>query len=539
MARLRSARVAGTVPEGPVDADEVDRVKLAVEPVLEHLETMATELRESERRNAVLLAMMPDTILIVSNDGTIRSVQPGRGSCGPLQPDGVAGGNLADLEIRAEADIPSMMDRMDDGSNVQSFSILCGSGGSAATLDARMVRLDPESILVVARDVTQKEKAGETATRLQRLESLGLLAGGIAHDFNNRLAAALGSVELAMAKGSPEWGDAVQDLDRAVRAIEGAAELSRRLLTFSSGGDPVMAPVSLQGLAASVLEPVFRGTAVLFSADLPDGLWDLEGDEEQLALLLRNIAVNSLEALGGHGSFTISAANVTDPQMPKPAGGRFVSVVLSDNGSGFSDEALGKAFEPYFSTRADSRGLGLSVCHSIAVKHGGWIDILPGPGARVQVILPAAAGDVSGDLEQAPATAMGGTGRILVMDDDPLVLETVSEMLEALDYSVETSRDGGQAVAMFAEAGRAGRPYDLLILDLVVPGGIGGLETLTRIRQRFGDVAAIVSSGYSSDSVLADHAAHGFRAALRKPFRFDELGSVVARVIARERGGRG
>lgn len=300
-----------------------------------------------------------------------------------------------------------------------------------------------------------------------------------------------------------------------------------------------MAPVSLPSLAASVLEPIFRGTAVLFSADLPGDLWDVEGDEEQLALMLRNIAVNSLEALGGHGSFTISAANATDPQMPRPAKGRFVSIILADNGSGFSDEALGKAFEPYFSTRADSRGLGLSVCHSIAVKHGGWIDILPGPGARVQVILPAAPGETPGEDGLAPSTAIGGTGRILVMDDDPLVLETVSEMLEALDYSVETSRDGGEAFALFSEAEREGRPYDLLILDLVVPGGIGGLETLTRIRQRFGDVAAIVSSGYSSDSVLAEHAAHGFRAALRKPFRFDELGSVVARVIAGERSARG
>jgi CheY-like chemotaxis protein len=170
------------------------------------------------------------------------------------------------------------------------------------------------------------------------------------------------------------------------------------------------------------------------------------------------------------------------------------------------------------------------------VKHGGWLEAFPGPGGRLCLTIPAII-ETPGVSETVTSAAMGGTGRLLVMDDDLQVLETIKEMLEALDYDVETASDGGQALHMIAEAYRIGRPYDLLILDLVVPGGIGGLETLSRARSRFGDVRAVVSSGYSSDSVLSEFGVHGFKAALRKPFNLEELSSTVRRLINIPEGG--
>lgn len=526
---------SGASPEqtGTERLDEVSSIGLAIGPVLEKLETLTGAIRRSEQNNAMLLRLIPDFMVRIRRDGTIVSVKPGYGFKAPLPLSRAEGMHIDDIElIDAEASrIKSIISRVLDRNTVESISLGVRSQETTYYLDVRIVAFGPDTVLAVARDVTQKMKAEEAASRLQRLESLGLLAGGIAHDFNNRLSTAIGSIELAMSDIPNPSQQVLRSLERALDACVRAGDLTRKLLTFSTGGSPYFKPTDVEDLAKTVLGPLFRGLGISLRLDIRPGTWPIDADEDQIAQLFRNMATNSIEAIGGYGWFEMKAYNSIDPQVAGLNPGHYVTMEFLDSGPGIREDLLKKVFEPYFTTKDESVGLGLSMAHSIAVKHAGWLEALPGPGGRFVLHIPAIHG-MTDPSQYLPASAMGGRARILVMDDDLSVLETIKEMLETLDYTVETAADGGAALYRLAEAVRKGRPFDILILDLVVPGGIGGLETLARARARFGDVHAIVSSGYSSDSVLSEYAVHGFKAALRKPFNLEELSSTVRRLLA-------
>lgn len=527
---------SGASVEQPLDkkrTDEVSRIGMAIGPVLERLETMTGVLRKSEQNNSNLLRLIPDFMITLKRDLTIISARPGYGFEPPFRADAMEGMKLDDFEIldATAGEVREIVSRVLSENTVESISFGIRGTESARHYDARVVASGPDSVLIVARDVTQRMMAEEAATRLQRLESLGLLAGGIAHDFNNRLSTAIGSIELAMADFANPPPTVLRSLDRALDACIKAGDLTRKLLTFSSGGSPFFKPLDVEKLAHGSLDPLFRGIGISLRLDIRPGIWLIDADEDQMSQVFRSIATNSIEAIGGFGWFEMKAYNSIDPPVPGLQTGHYVTMEFNDSGPGIRGDLLRKVFEPYFTTKQDSPGLGLSLCHSIAVKHGGWIEALPGPGGRFRLQIPAVR-EIPGSSEQLPLSAMGGRARILVMDDDLQVLETIREMLETLDYTVETASDGGAALYRMAEAERTGRPFDLLVLDLVVPGGIGGLETLSRARARFGDVRAIVSSGYSSDSVLSEFSVHGFKAALRKPFNMEELSSTVRRLLA-------
>lgn len=526
---------SGASPEqaGRERLDEVSSIGMAIGPVLEKLETLTGAIRRSEQNNSMLLRLIPDFMITIRRDGTIVSAKQGYGFESPFPLSKAEGMRIDDIDlVDAEASgLHALIARVLEENTVESISL--GVRGQEATFyyDVRIVAFGSDTVLAVARDVTQKMKAEEAAARLQRLESLGLLAGGIAHDFNNRLSTAIGSIELAMSDIPNPSPQALRSLERALDACVRAGDLTRKLLTFSTGGSPYFKPTNVDELAHAALEPLFRGLGVSLRLDIRPGTWPIDADEEQIAQLFRNMATNSIEAIGGYGWFEMRAYNSIDPQIAGLNPGHYVTMEFLDSGPGIREDLLKKVFEPYFTTKEESAGLGLSLAHSIAVKHGGWLEALPGPGGRFVLQIPAVHG-MTDPAQNLPSSAMGGRARILVMDDDLQVLETIKEMLETLDYTVETAADGGAALYRLAEAVRNGKPFDILILDLVVPGGIGGLETLARARARFGDVRAIVSSGYSSDSVLSEYAVHGFKAALRKPFNLEELSSTVLRLLA-------
>ncbi len=531
LGQIRESGAAADV-SGSARTDELSSIGMAIGPVLEKLETMTNVLRRSEQNNAALIRMIPDFMVTLRRDGTILSVKQGYGFEPPLPVERLEGMRLTELELvgAEHADLLALVAKVLEEGAVESMSL--GVRGTDATMyyDIRVVSFGPDTVLVVARDVTQRMKAEEAAARLQRLESLGLLAGGIAHDFNNRLSTAIGSIELAMADIPVPSPTVLKSLERALDSCTRAGDLARKLLTFSTGGSPYFKPVTVGDLAHEALDPLFRGIGVTLRIDVRPGTWLIDADADQMSQLFRNLATNAIEAIAGFGWFEMKAFNSIDPQGAGLQPGHYVTMEFCDSGPGIREDLLKKVFEPYFTTKEDSPGLGLSMCHSIAVKHGGWLEALPGPGGRFLLQIPAARDTVDyGD--PLPCTPLGGNARILVMDDDLQVLETIKEMLETLDYSVETATDGGAALYRIAEAQRTGRPFDVLILDLVVPGGIGGLETLARARAKFGDVRAIVSSGYSSDSVLSEFAVHGFKAALRKPFNLEELSSTVRRLL--------
>jgi PAS domain S-box-containing protein len=381
------------------------------------------------------------------------------------------------------------------------------------------------------RDVTSQRKLEDELLKAQKLESLGVLAGGIAHDFNNILTAVMGNVSLARMRAEP--GDKLDKwLGDAEKATERAKDLTQQLLTFSKGGAPVKRVISLEhalrdsasfALRGSGVKPVFRCAA---------DLWPVEADEGQLVQVFNNLFINACQAMPGGGVITIVTANVRvarHDSLPLTAG-EYARIVVADQGSGIAAEHLPRIFDPYFTTKECGSGLGLAVTYSVIKNHGGHIQVESecGVGTTFTIFMPA-----SDKTLVAPAAVadvrVAGNGRVLLMDDEALVIDVGSEMLASLGYDVTVARDGVAAIKLFAEASDAGEPFAAVVLDLTVPGGMGGKEAIAIMREVDPTVWAIVSSGYSNDPVMAEFMAYGFNAVVAKPYKVGQLGRALQR----------
>jgi signal transduction histidine kinase/CheY-like chemotaxis protein len=375
--------------------------------------------------------------------------------------------------------------------------------------------------------------------RAARLESLGVLAGGIAHDFNNLLTVVMGNLSLAMLdeQVAGAAGGYLREIDRAARR---ARDLTQQLLTFAKGGEPLRAPVGLALTVQEVADSLTNASAVRFEYTVAPGLWNASADQGQVIQALRNILLNAVEAMPRGGVIRIAldneeiAAGATFPL----AAGRYVRLVIADSGEGINPDILSRIFDPYFSTKRPGGGLGLATVYSIAKRHQGHIAAAsnPGEGATFTLWLPAAESAPSAaPAPPVPAVVPGSPkpARVLLMDDEESIRKLGTALLERMRLEVTAVADGAAAVREFDAAQRAGRPFDLLILDLTIPGGMGGKETIAVIRKFDAEVPAIVSSGYSNDPVMADFRSHGFQAMAPKPYDITVLAETVKNLLAR------
>jgi signal transduction histidine kinase/ActR/RegA family two-component response regulator len=382
-------------------------------------------------------------------------------------------------------------------------------------------------------DVTEKKETEAAITKLQKIESLGALAGGIAHDFNNILTAILGNVSLAQSQ--LEAGHAIHELlQETVDACGTAKGLSHQLLTFAKGGVPIIQVLDLRMLLTRVSGFSARGSNATCAFDLGDSPLTVRGDKEQISQVVQNLIINAMQATPQGGEIHVSAVRVTlaeDELRPLPAG-RYVRVTVRDQGIGIPRELLGRVFDPYFTTKASGRGLGLAVCHSVITKHGGTISAFSEPGCGATFVLHLPAADVS-DLPppKVAAALTAGSGRVLVMDDEAPVAKVLKRLLNQLGYSAESVADGQAAVEAYQKALAAGTPYDAVILDLTIRGGLGGEATMRKLAVLDPQVKGIVSSGYSNDPTIANHVASGFVGVLSEPYGVEEVAAVLARVI--------
>jgi len=373
-----------------------------------------------------------------------------------------------------------------------------------------------------------------------RLESLGVLAGGIAHDFNNLLTVVIGNVSLAMF--DEKVTDATRGFLREIaRAAHRARDLTKQLLTFARGGNPVRTPVALPEIVREAASSMLHGSSARCEYDVQPGLWDANADRSQITQAIQNLTLNAVEAMPGGGVIRISLANETIAPGANPslAPGRYVRVVVADSGVGIKPEILPRIFDPFFSTKKVGSGLGLATVYSIVKRHDGRIEAesLPGHGAKFTLWLPA--GDAETPLapppvqSAAPIALSMRPGRVLLMDDEEGVRRLGAALLQRMGLKPTTVSDGAEAVKAFGAAREAGQPFDLVILDLTIPGGMGGREVLEQLRKLDPDTPAIVSSGYSQDPVLADFARYGFQAMVPKPYEVSELTETVRRLVAR------
>ena len=503
-------------------------------------------LAESEERFREFAALLPQAVFEVDDGEEITYVNRHGLECiGYASTDAVHGRHFGELVVPEDRErLHGALARCGTlpDHNLGEFAILRkDSSVCPALFYARsIVRDDRRVWLLVVVDISERKRVEAELARADKLESVGTLAGGIAHDFNNLLATILGNISLARMDLDPHSPVATQ-LEQAANATLRARDLTQQLLTFARGGAPVREAAHIAEIVRESARFALHGSNVDCELVIPSDLQPADVAVGQISQVLNNLLINADQAMPGGGTIRLVCRNrqvQMGTRLAVPAGD-YVEISVQDQGVGIPVRDLHRIFDPFFSTKPGGNGLGLASAYSIVRNHGGCIEVdsKEGKGTRFTVLLPAARTDPE---DGATIAELGGgaEGRLLVVDDDLAILDMVSELTSRLGYESKGVTDGKAALQAFRRAQEEGEPFDAVLLDLTIPGGMGGLETLRALRSMDPDVRAIVSSGYSNDPVLADHRRYGFSARLAKPYRVEDLGECLRLVFAPARPNR-
>ncbi len=419
---------------------------------------------------------------------------------------------------------------------------------SAVAIDGTLVARDGSHILVEGlatksreegqheyhfflHNITEKQQVEAERMRMQKLDSVGILAGGIAHDFNNLLSAVVGNLNLA-ALTCPQEGKLYERIKEAETAAYRASDLTRQLLTFSKGGEPIRELADLKVTIEDSVQFVLRGSNVRCVFELAEDLWPASVDLGQLSQVLQNLVINADQAMPDGGIVRVSAYNVdkSDTEDFPERGQPHICISVADQGIGISKDELNRIFDPYYSTKQSGNGLGLASAHSIIRKHQGWISVTstPGKGSHFNVYLPAEPDSSVAETKDHVQTLHGDGSRILIMDDEESVRRIMTEILELHGYQVKATSGGQAALECYAENMIMGTPFALVITDLTVPGDMGGKELAERLHDIEPQVPILVASGYANDPIMANYKEHGFIGVISKPFRTHTLMEAVS-----------
>ena len=386
----------------------------------------------------------------------------------------------------------------------------------------------------VLRDISHIARAEHERAKAAHLQSIGVLAGGLAHDVNNILMGIVGNLSLAESLVRPEETALATRLNHASAACARARGVTSQLLTFAKGGAPIKTTSSVRDLVVECSRFALSGSPVAPRFSIDDDLWAADVDLDQIGQVVHNLVLNALQAMPRGGVVDVALANeelAADAPLAMTglAPGRYVRLTVQDQGHGIPPDKLDRIFDPYFTTKEFGSGLGLAITYSIVHAHGGAITVesQPGQGAQFTILLPASARPVVPEVVQPATVVRRQGGRVLLMDDDEMVAEVAEEMLQSLGYLTEATPSGEAAIERFRAAEDRGEPFDVVILDLTVAGGMGGAEAVGHIRNIRADVTIYVTSGYTDDSVLAHFRDYGFNGVLPKPFGVADLRRVL------------
>ncbi|MDD4255790.1 MAG: PAS domain S-box protein [Methanofollis sp.] len=547
MSIARNGRLFGNV--SVVVTEEVAPERLDVLQTFVNLAAVAfhrkhaeeTVLEEKERLS-VTLASIGDGVIATDTDGRIVLINSVAASLtGWTETEAIArplGDVLRLADPSTHSPLPSPVPCR-EGDPVECLLLSRSGSGCPVSYSSAPIRGGADRIfgnVLIIRDITLGKKIEEERMKAEKLGSLGVLAGGISHDFNNILTAILGNITLA--KGDLAPGTfAFERINEAERGIERAKEITAQLLAFSTGGAPVRSLTALPGYIGDVVESTLSGSNVRCVLSFDDDLRPVHIDTRQFSSVIRNLVVNAVQAMPGGGLIRIRAENVVLPEgnaamLPE---GDYVRIRVEDEGPGIPPDLLSGIFDPYVAMKKGGDGLGLAAARTIIQNHGGRITAeSPRGGGAVFVILLPPAGYLDPGGEESgfdAGTRPAGPGRILLMDDDDGILEVAGILIQRLGYGVVTASCGEEVVECYRHAMAGGRPFDAVILDLTVPKGMGGVETVGVLRTMDSRVRAIVSSGYSAKPVMAEYEKYGFCAVLRKPYTGAELADVLNRAI--------
>ncbi len=395
-----------------------------------------------------------------------------------------------------------------------------------------------QGVVLVFRDITEREHHASERRKAESLEQLGLLAGGIAHDFNNLLTAIIGNISLASIL-LPKESEMSVRLEDAKNASMRARDLAQQLLTFARGGAPIKKTASIGKLIQDTVSFSLRGSQSRSEFHVSNDLWPAEIDAGQISQVIANLVVNADQAMPNGGTIRITCENFrhsvsNGDTVSELAPGDYVKITITDTGVGIPEQYLKRIFDPYFTTKPKGNGLGLATTYSIIKHHKGLVTVEsePNQGSVFTLYLPAVARVVvAEELPRKNLAEITGSGRILVVDDEEAIRELIDFTLTHLGYEVATAENALAGVELYREGLEAGKRFDAVILDLTLPGGMGGREALKRLLEIDPTVNAIVSSGYATDATMSRYQDYGFRGMIAKPYEAAELGRVVRETI--------
>ncbi len=496
-------------------------------------------LRKSEGRYRRLVQSSPESIL-VSSDGILTLAnRAGLRLLGADSADQVIGRTLLEFVCPDDLSVFQMMidSVLESGKEVPlSEKRLRRLDGNCVDVELVVIPFasqDRPAVQIVALDISERRKMEKELIRVEKIESLGVLAGGIAHDFNNILTGILGNIDLAKIHIDPDH-DAYSYLEDADTASRRARDLTHKLLTFAKGGFPLRRTLNLAEIASDSVGFILSGSKVKFNYNETADLLAADIDAVQFRQVIENLAINAQQAMPDGGVFSITAENAREDdiialQLPEKL---YIKLMVCDQGHGIPREYLPKIFDPYFTTKDNGSGLGLATTFSIIKKHGGHIsvDSERGVGTTFSIYIPASEEDPV-ETDDEPDELTSGNGYILLMDDEKMVREIAMKMLTKLGFRVAVACDGQEALDMYRSSMSSGDEFDAVIMDLTIPGGMGGQELVKKLLELDPNTKAIVASGYSNDPVLAGFKTFGFRGRIAKPFSVAELSACLQHVL--------
>ena len=517
-------------------------------------------LRESEEKYRSLVESTEDSIYLVDRDGTYLFANKKHLSRLGSPADKIIGrtygefhslddtkefvGKLEEVFETGEAIQLDHRSLSDDRYFLRTLSPIKDPGGNTT------------SVTVVSKDITDRKQAEEEKLKLealllqaQKVEAISTLTGGIAHDYNNLLAIIMGNLSMAQEEAEPHSAMA-ELLHEIEQASYKARDLTHQFLTLSQGGYPRKELGSIESLLKATQGQAQAHEGIEYTLSIQDDLWPVEYDSRQMHFAISNVLTNAVEAMPQGGKIAIEAENQVIENKSKDSAlplkeGKYVRISIKDEGRGIAEKHLNSIFDPYFSTKErgvqKGMGLGLATAYAIVEKHGGHIMVnsTTGVGTTVTIYLPATAAESDAQRAERPELGPQPTidhqqsaiRSILVMDDEEMLRNLAQKMLERLGYKVETVKDGVEAIETYKKHMDSGEPFDGVILDLTIKGGMGGVQAIKELIKIDPDVKAIVCSGYFNDPVLANHEEHGFRGAMAKPYQMADLEQVLKKVI--------
>ncbi len=522
-----------------LDDPAINGIIASVRDITEHKRTEQL-LQESEDKFRMTFDFSPDAVNINRlEDGLYVDINEGFTRITGFTREDIRGKTSLEIDVWHElADRQRLVQGLRENGYVENLEAqFRRKDGSLVTglMSARVISLKGVPHLIsISRDITERKKHEHEQLKIEKLESLGILAGGIAHDFNNILTGIMGNISFARVFLDAAH-KAYKPLAEAEKAAVRAGELAHQLLTFARGGEPIKKVVSPRRLVEEALSFILHGSNVKGTIDIPDSIHAFEADEGQISQVLQNIIINATHAMPGGGILTVAATNevLTENNALSLPPGPYIRLTCTDQGCGIPDDILKRIFDPYFTTKSAGIGLGLSSVHSIISRHGGHIGVesVIGTGTTFTIHLPS----IGRAEERADAavelTAEHRGGSILVMDDDQMVRDIASLMLTHLGYEVTLCAGGYEAIELYTASVESGAPFSLVIMDLTIPGGLGGKQAAERILSRFPRACLVVSSGYSNDPIMSNYREYGFSGVIAKPYTLQNFKEVLSSLL--------